>query len=298
MRILMSGASGFIGSALGRALQQADHEVSALSRSASADSSAVRWDPAIDELDPAALEGIDAVVHLAGEGIGDRRWNEAHKRRVRESRIQGTRLLSRTLGGLDRPPQVLLSASAMGYYGDRGDEPLSESAPAGDGFLAGVVQAWEEATAPASDAGIRVVTTRSSLVLDPNGGVLKRQLIPFRFGVGGRLGAGRQWWSWITLEDEVRAMQHLLEADVSGAVNLSSPSPVTNAEFTDILGRVLSRPTFLSVPRVALEVVLGKDMATEMLFFSQRLVPSKLEGSGFRFVHPELEPALRAVLGQ
>ncbi|CAN5485135.1 MAG: TIGR01777 family oxidoreductase [Actinomycetota bacterium] len=298
MRILMSGASGFIGSALRRALQQKGNEVSALTRSASADSRAVRWDPAAGELDPDSVEGFDAVVHLAGEGIGDRRWNEVHKRRVRDSRIQGTSLLSRTLSELDRPPQVLLSASAMGYYGDRGDEPLSESAPAGDGFLAGVVQAWEEATGPASDAGIRVVTTRSSLVLDPNGGVLKRQLIPFRLGVGGRLGAGRQWWSWITLEDEVRAMQHLLEADVSGAVNLSSPSPITNAEFTDILGRVLSRPTFCSVPRVALEVVLGKDMATEMLFFSQRLVPSKLEGSGFVFRQPELEPALMTVLGK
>ena len=298
MRILMSGASGFIGSAFRRALQQADHEVSALTRSAPPDSSAVWWDPAAGELDPDSVDGFDAVVHLAGEGIGDRRWNEAHKRRVRDSRIQGTSLLSRTLAELEQPPQVLLSASAMGYYGDRGDEPLTESAPAGDGFLAGVVQAWEKSTAPASDAGIRVVTTRSSLVLDGGGGVLKRQLIPFRLGVGGRLGAGRQWWSWITLEDEVRAMQHLLEADVSGAVNLSSPSPVTNAEFTDILGRVLSRPTFFSVPRVALEVVLGKEMATEMLFFSQRLVPSKLEGSGFSFRHPELEAALRGVLGK
>jgi uncharacterized protein len=298
MRILMSGARGFIGSSLRRALHQAGHEVSALTRSASADSRAVRWDPAAGELDPDSVEGFGAVVHLAGEGIGDRRWNEAHKRRVRDSRIQGTSLLSRTLAKLDRPPQVLLSASAMGYYGDRGDEPLKESAPAGDGFLAGVVQAWEEATGPATDAGIRVVTTRSSLVLDPAGGVLKRQLIPFRLGVGGRLGAGRQWWSWITLEDEVRAMQHLLEADVSGAANLSSPSPVTNAEFTDILGRVLSRPTFFSVPRVALEVVLGTEMATEMLFFSQRLVPSTLEGSGFSFRHPELEGALRGVLGK
>ena len=298
MRILMSGASGFIGSALRSALQQVGHEVSALTRSAPAGSSAVQWDPATGELDPAALEGFDAVVHLAGEGIGDRRWNEAHKRRVRDSRIQGTTLLSRTLATLDGPPRVLLSASAIGYYGDRGDEALTENAPAGGGFLAGVVQAWEESTAPASDAGIRVLTTRSGLVLDGGGGVLKRQLIPFRLGVGGRLGAGRQYWSWITLEDEVRAMQHLLEADVSGAVNLTAPRPVTNAEFSAVLGRVLSRPAFLSVPPIALEVILGKEMATEMLFFSQRVVPSKLEGSGFSFRHPELEPALRAVLGK
>lgn len=298
MHILLSGAGGFIGSALRRVLHQAGHEVSALTRSASADSSAVRWDPAAGELDAAALEGFDAVVHLAGEGIGDRRWNEAHKRRVRDSRIQGTTLLSRKLAELQEPPRVLLSASAMGYYGDRGDEPLTENAPAGGGFLAGVVQAWEESTAPARDAGIRVVVMRSSLVLDADGGVLKRQLIPFRLGLGGRLGAGRHYWSWITLEDEVRAMQHLLEADVSGAVNLATPNPVTNAEFTAILGRVLSRPTFLSVPPIALEVALGKEMASEMLFFSQRLVPSKLEGSGFRFRHPELEPALRAVLGK
>ncbi|HZJ51395.1 MAG TPA: TIGR01777 family oxidoreductase [Actinomycetota bacterium] len=298
MRILLSGASGFIGSALRRALHQSGHEVSALTRSAPADSSAVQWDPAAGELDPAALEGFDAVVHLAGEGIGDRRWNEAHKRRVRDSRIQGTTLLSRRLAELHKPPPVLLSASAIGYYGDRGGEILIESAPAGGGFLAGVVEAWEESTAPARDAGIRVVTMRSGLVLDGGGGVLKRQLIPFRLGVGGRLGAGRQYWSWITLEDEVRAMQHLLEAEVSGAVNLTAPSPVTNAEFTAVLGRVLSRPTLLSVPPIALEVVLGKEMATEMLFFSQRVVPSQLEGSGFRFRHPELEPALRAVLGR
>ncbi|MBA2366014.1 MAG: TIGR01777 family protein [Actinobacteria bacterium] len=298
MRILLSGASGFIGSALRRVLEQEGHEVSALSRSAPADSSAVQWDPDSGELDPVALEGWDAVVHLAGEGIGDRRWNEAHKRRVRDSRIKGTTLLSRTLAKLDRPPAVLLSASAIGYYGDRGDEALTENAPAGGGFLAGVVQAWEESTAPARDSGIRVVTMRSGLVLDGGGGVLKRQLIPFRLGMGGRLGAGRQYWSWITLEDEVRAMQHLLDADVSGAVNLTAPTPVTNAEFTAVLGRVLSRPAFLSVPPVALEVVLGKEMATEMLFFSQRVVPSKLEGSGFRFRHPELESALRAVLGK
>ncbi|MGI8790226.1 MAG: TIGR01777 family oxidoreductase [Actinomycetota bacterium] len=298
MRILLSGASGFIGSALRRVLEQEGHEVSALSRSAPADSSAVQWDPDSGELDPVALEGWDAVVHLAGEGIGDRRWNEAHKRRVRDSRIKGTTLLSRTLAKLDRPPAVLLSASAIGYYGDRGDEALTENAPAGGGFLAGVVQAWEESTAPARDSGIRVVTMRSGLVLDGDGGVLKRQLIPFRLGMGGRLGAGRQYWSWITLEDEVRAMQHLLDADVSGAVNLTAPTPVTNAEFTAVLGRVLSRPAFLSVPPVALEVVLGKEMATEMLFFSQRVVPSKLEGSGFRFRHPELESALRAVLGK
>lgn len=298
MRILLSGASGFIGSALRRVLEQEGHEVSALSRSAPADSSAVQWDPDSGELDPVALEGWDAVVHLAGEGIGDRRWNEAHKRRVRDSRIKGTTLLSHTLAKLDRPPAVLLSASAIGYYGDRGDEALTENAPAGGGFLAGVVQAWEESTAPARDSGIRVVTMRSGLVLDGGGGVLKRQLIPFRLGMGGRLGAGRQYWSWITLEDEVRAMQHLLDADVSGAVNLTAPTPVTNAEFTAVLGRVLSRPAFLSVPPVALEVVLGKEMATEMLFFSQRVVPSKLEGSGFRFRHPELESALRAVLGK
>lgn len=298
MRILVSGASGFICSALRRALQLAGHEVSALTRSDTADSSAVRWDPAAGELDATALEGFDAVVHLAGEGIGDRRWNEAHKRRVRDSRVQGTSLLSRKLAELDRPPAVLLSASAMGFYGDRGDEPLTESAPACEGFLAGVVQAWEESTAPAREAGIRVVTMRSSLVLDAGGGVLKKQLIPFRLGVGGRLGAGDQWWSWITLEDEVRAMQHLLEADVYGAVNLATPSPVTNAEFTAILGRVLARPTLLSVPPIALEVVLGKEMATEMLMCSQRLVPSKLEGSGFAFHHPELEPALRVLLGK
>jgi uncharacterized protein len=297
VRILLSGASGFIGSALRQALHRDGHEVSALTRS-EADSSSVHWDPAAGELEVAALEGFDAVVHLAGEGIGDRRWTEAHKRRVRDSRIQGTSLLSRRLGELEEPPRVLLSASAIGYYGDRGDEILTEDAPAGGGFLAGVVEAWEQSTLSAKDAGIRVVNMRSGLVFDRGGGVLKRQLIPFRLGVGGRLGAGRQYWSWITLEDEVRAMQHLLEADVSGAVNLTAPNPVTNAEFTTTVGRVLSRPTLFTVPPVALELVLGKEMATELLFFSQRVMPAKLESSGFVFRHSELETALRAVLGK
>jgi uncharacterized protein len=241
MRILISGAGGFIGSALCRALRQAGHELVVLTRG-EPKPGAVHWDPAVGALDPGGLEGFDAAIHLAGEGIGDRRWSEAHKARVRDSRIQGTTLLARTLAKLESPPRVLLSASAIGYYGDRGDEVLKESAPAGGGFLASVVEAWEESTAPAREAGLRVVTMRSGLVLDPRGGVLKRQLIPFRLGLGGRIGSGAQYWSWITLEDEVRAMLHLLEADLSGPVNLTAPESVTNAEFTAALAPVVVLP--------------------------------------------------------
>lgn len=297
MRILVSGAGGFIGGVLSRALRQAGHEVVVLTRGEPRPG-ALHWDPQAGELDSAGLEGLEAAVHLAGEGIGDRRWSQAHKARVRDSRILGTTLLARTLAQLEQPPSVLLSASAIGYYGDRGDEVLTESAPAGGGFLASVVEAWEESTSAARQAGIRVLTMRSGLVLDPAGGMLQRQLIPFRLGLGGRIGSGRQYWSWITLEDEVRAMLYLLESDLSGPVNLTAPHPVTNAEFTAALAAVLSRPGLLPVPAAALELVLGKEMATELLLFSQRVVPSKLEAGGFAWRHAKLEGALRALLGR
>lgn len=297
MRILISGAGGFIGSALCAELRRSGHQIVSLTRGEPA-AGAVHWDPSSGELDPAAIEGFDAVFHLAGEGIGDRRWNEAHKARVMDSRVQGTTLLARTLAELDSPPSVLLSAAGIGYYGDRGDDPLDESEPVGGGFLASVVEAWEKATEPAQKAGIRVVTMRSGLVLDPSGGVLRRQLLPFRLGLGGRFGSGRHYWSWITLEDEIRAMVHLLGADLSGPVNLTAPNPVTNAEFTAALAGALSRPGVLLVPATALELVLGKEMADEMLLFSQRVFPRKLEESGFVWQHPELQGALRALLAK
>jgi uncharacterized protein len=297
VRILISGAGGFLGGALCAELRRSGHDIVSLTRGEPA-AGAVHWDPSSGELDPAAIEGFGAVFHLAGEGIGDRRWNESHKARVRDSRVQGTTLLARTLGELESPPPVLLSASAIGYYGDRGDELLKESAPVGGGFLARVVEAWEEATRPAQEAGVRVVTMRSGLVLDPSGGVLRRQLIPFRLGLGGRIGSGRQYWSWITLEDEIRAMLHLLQTDLFGPVNLTAPHPVTNAEFTTALAGALSRPGALFVPAAALELVLGKEMADEMLLFSQRVVPKRLEESGFVWRHPDLRGALRALLAK
>lgn len=297
MRVLISGATGFIGSALAERLRSRGDRVVALTRRpAGPGSDAVQWDPGAGRLDAAQLEGFDAVVHLAGESIGGRRWNDAHKTRVLLSRVEGTRLLAGALAGLERPPRVLLCGSAVGYYGSRGDEVLTEDSPPGQGFLSEVVQEWEAAAAPARDAGIRVLHTRTGLVLDPSGGILKPQLLPFRLGLGARLGSGRQWLPWVTRRDEVRGMEFLLDSDLSGPFNLTSPNPVTNAEFTRVLARTLGRPALLAVPAPALRLALGTEMAEELLLTSQRVVPRRLLDAGFRFEHPELEPALRELL--
>ena len=259
----------------------------------------MRWDPAAGTIDAAALEGHDAAVNLAGAGIGEHRWTPKHKAAIRDSRVQGTGLLARTLASLDRPPSVLASGSAVGFYGNRGDEELTEDSGPGTGFLADVVQEWEAATTPARQAGIRVATIRSGVVLSGRGGALGRQLLPFRLGLGGRLGSGNQWLSWISLDDEVGAIRHVLaHRDVEGPVNLTAPGPVTNGEFTRSLGRAVRRPTVLPTPTVALWALFGREMVAEMLLTSHRALPAVLTASGYSFRHPAVDAALADVLGR
>ena len=295
MDVAITGSSGLIGTALSAALRSAGHTVRPVVRSGGGPGT-VRWDPSAGTIDAAELAGVDAVVHLAGEPIADERWSEEQKQRIRSSRVEGTTLVARTVADLDPQPAVLLSGSAIGYYGDRGDEVLTESSPPGDGFLPDVVEAWEAATAPASDAGIRVAHLRTGIVLDADGGALSKQLPLFKLGLGGRLGSGQQWVPWISLADEVAAIVHLLDADVSGPVNLTAPEPVTNAEFTTTLAEVLGRPAIFPIPRFGPNLLLGKELAESLLYSSARVAPRVLEGDGYRFRHPELEGALRAIL--
>ncbi len=296
-RILISGASGLIGRSLSAALREDGYEIVRLVRARPGEASGgVFWDPQRDELDPARLEGADAVVHLAGEGIADGRWSRAKKRRLLESRTRGTRLVAETLARLEKPPPVLVSASAIGYYGDRGDEPLDESSAPGRGFLSEVCVAWEAATAAARSAGVRVVSLRLGLVLAREGGALPRLALPFRFGCGGRLGDGRQFVSWIALADVLGAILHALRTDtLRGPVNAVAPSPVTNAELARTLGRSLRRPALLPVPAFALRALAG-EMADALLLSSACVYPRALEASGYDFVHPDLERALRVAL--
>ena len=292
----ITGASGLIGSALLRLLIRDGHRVSRLVRRP-AGPGEISWDPAAGRLDPNDLEGLDAVVHLAGENIGVR-WTKARKERIRTSRVQGTRLLSKALARTRRRPQVLVSGSALGIYGDRGDETLTENSALGpaDDFLAVVGQEWEEAAAPARNAGIRVAHPRFGVVLSPAGGALGKMLLPFRLGLGGRLGDGSQWMSWISIDDAVGGLLHLLLMEsFSGPVNLVAPEPVRNRDFTTTLGRVLSRPTPFAVPAAALRLVLG-EMANSTLLASARVLPKRLLASGYRFQHPDVGTALRHVL--
>lgn len=292
MRVLLSGASGLIGSALARRLAASSEVVRLVRRDPLSAAKEIRWDPAAGRIEPKQLEGFDAVVHLAGENIGAGRWTAAKKARIRSSRVEGTSLLAKTLAGLNQPPKVLVSASAVGYYGDRGEEKLDEGSGPGTGFLAEVCGAWEEAAMTAAEAGIRVVLARFGVVLSPEGGALARLLPLFRFGLGGRLGSGRQYMSWIALEDAVAAIAFVMENDsLRGSVNVSSPQPVTNREFTQTLGRVLRRPTLLHAPSIALRAVLG-EMADEMLLASVRVYPRRLLEAGFSFSKPDLEAAL------
>jgi uncharacterized protein (TIGR01777 family) len=300
VRVVVSGSHGFIGSALVAALTAAGHDVTPLVRSEPGPGQ-VRWDPAADMIDTAALTAArpEAAVHLAGVGIGDRRWTERHKAAVLSSRVEGTGLLARTLAALDPPPAVLVSQSAVGYYGDRGDEELTEADGPGTGFLAEVVQAWEAAAEPARQAGIRVVHTRTGVVLSPAGGALRRQVLPFKLGLGGRMGSGRQWLSWISLDDEVAAILHVLATPaLTGPVNCTAPDPVTNAEFTRALGRALRRPTLVPTPTLALRALLGRGLVEEMILAGQRVKPAALVATGFTFRHPEIGTALRAMLGR
>jgi uncharacterized protein len=302
MDIAVTGASGFIGSRLVHELIADGHRVLRLVRPSSTDHDTTGtddalWDPGSGTIDAAALEGIDAVIHLAGEGIADRRWTPEQQDRIMSSRQLGTTLLATTLADLDRPPAVLLSGSAIGFYGDTGDRPTDEAGPAGTDFPARVCVAWEAAAAPAVDAGIRVAFLRTGIVVDDAGGALAKQLPFFRLGLGGRSGSGRQFQSWITLRDEVAAVRFLLDADVSGPVNLTAPNPVTNAEFARTLGKVLGRPTTI-IPMIGPRLLYGRELADSLLLTSQRILPAALGSAGFEFSDPELEPALRAVLGR
>ena len=295
MRIAITGSSGMIGTALRARLAADGHEVVRLVRG-DAGPGSVTWDPTGGRLDPADLEGLDGVVNLAGEGIGERRWSAAQKARVLDSRRLGTALLSEALTATSSPPPVLVSGSAIGFYGDRGDEVLTEASPPGTGFLAEVAQAWEGATAAAEAAGIRVAHVRTGIVLDRRQGALAKLLPLFRFGLGGRMGSGRQWMSWITLADEVEVLCFLLTHDVGGPVDAVAPNPATNATLAKALGRALRRPSVLPVPAFGPRLVLGREMADELLFASQRVRPAVLEDAGFAFHHPDLDGALTATL--
>jgi uncharacterized protein len=292
MRVAITGSSGFVGEALVASLRASGHEVVRLQRGGNGGAGTARWEPATGEFDRAALGRIDAVVHLAGENVAGGRWTAARKRAIADSRGPATLALCRQLAALPQPPAVLVSASATGIYGDRGDEPLDETSPAGTGFLADVARAWEAGTEPLRARGTRVVNLRIGMVLDPVGGALQRMLLPFRLGVGGRLGHGRQWVSWITRDDLVAAIQFALQrSELHGPVAAVSPNPVTNREFTAALGRALRRPTFLPAPAFALRLALG-EMASALLLSSQRVQPTRLLAAGFAFGQPTIERAL------
>ncbi len=297
MKVAITGSSGLVGTALRSALATNGHVVVPVVRS-EAGPDEIGWDPMGGRIDADGFRGIDAVVHLAGAGIGDERWTPERKRVILESRTKGTDLLARALADLDDGPRVLLSGSAIGYYGDRGDEILTEeSAPGSDGFLPEICTNWEAAAQPAVDAGIRTAFLRTGIVQSADGGALAKTLLPFKLGIGGRLGSGEQWWSWISIDDEVRAILHLLTADVAGPVNLTGPEPVTNQAYTKALGRELGRPTLFPIPRIGPRLLLGKELAEALLYQSQRVVPTVLERSGFRFRHPTVEACLAGVLG-
>lgn len=297
MKILVSGSHGLVGKALIRSLTNDGHEVVRLVRRDRAFGALeIEWHPNQGHIDHEHLEGLDAVVHLAGESIASGRWNEQRKRAIRESRTKGTSLLSESLARLSRPPSVLLSASAIGFYGNRGDELLTEESAPGNDFLANVCVEWETLTKPAVEKGIRTVYTRFGIILDAHGGALAKMLTPFRLGLGGRVGEGKQWMSWIALNDVVAALKFLLsDKSIQGPVNVVSPNPVTNSEFTRTLGRALSRPTIFPMPAFAAQLAFG-EMADALLLSSQRVEPSVLETKGFMFSWPTLEPALKHIL--
>ncbi|WP_420127167.1 TIGR01777 family oxidoreductase [Longimicrobium sp.] len=295
MRVAVSGSTGLIGGALVERLRREGHTVARLVRSAkNAGAGDIAWDPDAGTIDRAALEGVDAVVHLAGENVGTR-WTEEKKRRIRDSRIKGTRLISETISRLARPPRVLVQASATGFYGDRGDEALDEASAPGAGFLAEVVRDWEGASGLAESAGIRVVKLRIGVVLAPKGGALEKLLLPFRMGVGGRMGTGRQWMPWISLDDGVEVILRAIRDErLRGPVNAIAGS-VRNADFTEALGRALHRPTLFPIPSFGMRAIMG-EMADEALLASQRAEPARLREIGHVFHHPTLDIALAAAL--
>lgn len=291
MRILVSGSHGLVGKALIRSLTADGHEIVRLVRGKPSGANEIEWHPNEGRLDTAALEGIDAVVHLAGESIASGRWTDDKKRAIRDSRVKGTALLSGALAQLSRPPSVFVSASAIGYYGNRGDELLTENSASGDDFLAGVCVEWENATIPAIEKGIRTVHARFGIILDAKEGALGKMLTPFKMGIGGRVGDGKQWMSWIDIEDVVNGLKFLIEGSVTGPVNFVAPNPVTNAEFTKTLGRVLSKPTIFPIPAFGARLAFG-EMGDALLLSSQRVKSGVLQN----FAYPTLESALRHIL--
>jgi uncharacterized protein (TIGR01777 family) len=291
MRIVIGGASGFLGRPLVDRLRSAGHQVMRLVRRDPSADDEIGWRPDQGALDPSVVDGADAAINLAGVGVGDHRWTEEYRKLIRSSRVNSTETLARAVAAADNPPRVLINASAVGYYGDTGDREVDESATPASGFFPDVCHAWEAATAPAEEAGVRVVHLRSGLVLGRDGGLLKPFLLLFGLGLGGPLGNGRQWMSWISRADELAAIEFLLTAEVSGGVNLTGPAPVRNRDFARALGRVLHRPAILPVPGFALRVVLG-EFGTESVR-SQRVVPTALTRAGYQFQHPDLESALR-----
>lgn len=300
MRVAVSGSTGLVGSQVVASLSAAGHEVVRLVRRPPAPGErAVRWDPVKREIDAAGLEGLDAVLHLAGENVGSGRWTAARKAAIRDSRVNGTRFLCEALAGLAGPPKTLVCASAIGIYGDRGEDVLTEESPPGAGFLAEVCREWEVASGPAARKGIRVVALRIGMVLSRSGGALSRMLPPFRIGLGGMLGSGRQYMSWVALDDVCGIVLHAFQCgDLSGPVNAVAPRPVTNRVFTETLGKALSRPTPLPVPAFALRLAVGREMADALLLASARVVPRRLEETGYPFRVPELSAALRQILGK
>jgi uncharacterized protein len=295
MKVVISGSTGMVGRAVSEALLRRGDQVRYLTRGTTSRADDIRWDPQRQQMDLRGLEGCDAVIHLAGENIAARRWTAEQKRRILDSRVSGTRLLAQTLAGLQHPPEVLLCASAVGFYGHRGDQPLTEKSAPGTGFLSEVCAAWEAAADAARRRGIRVLSLRFGIVLSRGGGVLARMLLPFRLGLGGRVGDGTQYMSWISIDDAMEAMTWLLAAGITGPVNLVAPAPVTNADFTRALGRVLHRPTPFRVPAFAARLALG-EMADSLLLASTRVLPERLLDAGFRFRHADLAAALAAIL--
>jgi uncharacterized protein (TIGR01777 family) len=298
MKILIGGSHGLVGTALIKLLEAAGHEVFRLVRYAPHSKTEVEWSPDRYSIALARIEGFDAVVNLAGESIAEGRWTDEKKRRIRESRVKGTKLLGDALANLTVPPRTFLCASAIGYYGNRGDEILTEASPPGNDFLANVCAEWEQATAFATEKGVRVVNTRFGIILDAEGGALKKMLPPFRMGVGGRIASGKQWMSWIALDDVIGALNFALTNDsLRGPVNFVAPNPVTNAEFTKTLGSVLSRPTLFPIPAFAIKVMFG-EMGEALLLGGQRVAPKLLMAGGYEFRYSQLGKALANILAE
>ncbi len=302
MKIIVTGSTGLVGKALVRSLLAEGHEVTRMVRGGAQTfrapgTSAVSWDPERGTVNASELEGHDAAVHLAGEPVAGGRWTDERKRRILDSRVKSTRLLAETLASLQDKPKVLVSASAIGFYGDRGDEALHEESASGEDFLSEVCREWEKAALPASQAGIRVAHLRIGIVLSAEGGALAKMLTPFKLGLGGPVGGGNQYMSWVALDDVVGIIKHALtHEEVRGPVNTVAPHPVTNAEFAKVMGRVLNRPAVLPTPAFALRLALGKEMADALLLGGARVEPARLKATGYQFAYPELEGALRHVL--